>query len=221
MTKICWEDPGEPLEIGISSCSSTRNADSIVNKNWIDRNSTALPELGNKISVVDEPQMGHNNQSIGTSQLPWLSRSLLLLPFDPFFAMFVLSLSSILRILEIYTANAGTTTQDDPTLKLWKTRNEKFNCWPHPPLCTCVQEFWRSVSCGSFFMLHDDVNIDLIHRQCEIWHLCHLWHLASKSSKLRFLWSLLLRQDFIIVIGTDVQCRMRPRSWRQCSHRWL
>ena len=104
MTKICWEDPGEPLEIGISSCSSTRNADSIVNKNWIDRNSTALPELGNKISVVVEPQMGHNNQSIGTSQLPWLSRSLLLLPFDPFFAMFVLSLSSILRILEIYTA---------------------------------------------------------------------------------------------------------------------
>ena len=216
MTKICWEDPGEPLEM-ISSCSSTRNADSIVNKKWIDRNSTALQELGNKISVVDEPQMGHNNQSIGTSQLPWLSRSLLLLPFDPFFAMFVLSLSSILRILEICTA------MRERRLKMTQREALENAQWEiqllAPPtsvhlrariLAQCILWF--------VFMLHDDVNRL---NTSPMWNLTSVASVASKSSKLRFLWSLLLRQDFIIVIGTDVQCRMRPRSWRQCSHRWL
>ena len=187
--------------------------DSIVNKKWIDRNSTALPELGNKNSVVDEPQMGHNNQSIGINwNIP------IALAFqEPATAAFWPFLCHVCSFFIVHSQDpwdlysyAGTTTQDDPTLKLWKTRNEKFNCWPHPPPCTCVQEFWRSVSCGSF-LCYMMMSTDLIHRQCEIWHLCHLWHLASK---LRFLWSLLLRQDFIIVIGTDVQCRMRPRSWR-------
>lgn len=106
--------------------------------------------------------MGHNNQSIGTSQLPWLSRSLLLLPFDPFFAMFVLSLSSILRILEICTAmRPCDDTRWQKTLKLWKTQKMRNSTVGPTHLCApACKNFGAVYPVVRFYatLLHDDVN---------------------------------------------------------------